>query len=98
MPSNPRFDASLPKNWTQRVRIAVLHAIALAHNAITNARGWCVNSRIIRIRLTAELERAQTEIAQLREEMRIKDERMILIEPHKRPHYPPVERMAILEL
>jgi len=30
--------------------------------------------------------------------MRIKDARMALISPHRRPYYPPTERMAILEL
>ena len=32
------------------------------------------------------------------EEIRIKDARMAQIDPRRRPHYPPVERMAILEL
>jgi transposase InsO family protein len=34
----------------------------------------------------------------LREELRIKNARMARINPHRRPQYPPVERMAILEL
>ena len=34
----------------------------------------------------------------LREEIRIKDARMELIAAARRPHYPPVERLAILEL
>jgi putative transposase len=70
----------------------------LLHQALTHTRGWCANSRIARVRLAAELERAQTEIAQLREEIRIKDARMSLIEPRHRPHYPAAERLAILEL
>src|SRR3990167_10293941 len=36
--------------------------------------------------------------APLREEIRIKDARMARIAPHRRPQYPPTERMAILEL
>ena len=32
------------------------------------------------------------------EEMRIKDARMLRIPAQRRPHYPPVERLAILEL
>src|SRR4029453_17078212 len=32
------------------------------------------------------------------EEIRIKDARMEQIEPHRRPHYPPTHRLAILEL
>ena len=34
----------------------------------------------------------------MREELRVKDIRTVRILPHKRPHYPPTERMAILEL
>jgi hypothetical protein len=34
----------------------------------------------------------------LREELRIKDARMAAVLPHRRPHYPPIMRMAILEL
>jgi len=37
-------------------------------------------------------------VALLEEEIRIKDTRMAQINPHRRPHYPPTERMAILEL
>ena len=32
------------------------------------------------------------------EELRLKDARMSRIEPHRRPHYQAIERMAILEL
>ena len=35
---------------------------------------------------------------QLQEEVRIKDARMALLPTQRRPHYPPSERMAILEL
>src|SRR2546426_2049400 len=38
------------------------------------------------------------EIQLLREEIRIKDTRMEQIEAHRRPHYPPTQRLAILEL
>src|SRR5262249_17949111 len=40
----------------------------------------------------------QQEVALLREEIRIKDARMARIPPGRRPHYQPVERLAILEL
>jgi putative transposase len=40
----------------------------------------------------------EEEGALLREEIRIKDARMDHIPPHRRPHYPPPERLAILEL
>jgi len=37
-------------------------------------------------------------VALLAEELRIKDTRMQRIPPQRRPHYPPIERLAILEL
>jgi hypothetical protein len=42
--------------------------------------------------------RLEHESAPLREELRIKDARMERVQPHRRPHYPAVERLAILEL
>jgi len=42
--------------------------------------------------------RLDSEVALLREEIRIKDARMAAVAPHRRPHYSPTERMAILEL
>jgi hypothetical protein len=50
------------------------------------------------LRQRAEEDRLLQEIQFLREEMRIKDSRMEQIEPHRRPHYPPTARLAILEL
>ncbi len=94
----PYEDLPLPKSWPALVRSAVLHAIALAHAAVTHVRGMCLDSRIARLRLAARLDRAEAEIARLREESRIKDARMAAIDPRRRPHYPPVERMAILEM
>jgi transposase InsO family protein len=88
----------LPKYWTKHVRFAVLQVISLAHYAAVYTRSWAVDSLNGRVRLRAELDRAKQEILQLREESRIKDARMARIDPHRRPHYPPAERMAILEL
>ena len=51
-----------------------------------------------RVRLKAENDQLRQEISLLREELRVKDIRTVRILPHKRPHYPPTERMAILEL
>ena len=50
------------------------------------------------MRLAAENDRLKQENQLLREEIRIKDARMAKIDPHRRPYYPPTERMAILEL
>ena len=90
----PRPDIPLPAAWPEHARSAVLFAIALAHYALAIARGWCANSRIARVRLAADNDRLKTEVALLREELRIKDARMAHIQPRERPHYPPTERMA----
>ena len=50
--------------------------ISLAQFTLAYTRGWAANSPNSRIRLKAELDRAQQEITLLREEVRIKDARM----------------------
>jgi len=50
------------------------------------------------LRQQAEEDRLRQEIQLLREEIRIKDARMEQIDAHRRPHYPPTTRLAILEL
>ena len=94
--SRPRV--SLPKGWPRSATTAVLHIISLAQFALAYSRGWAANCPNARIRLRAQLDRANQEIALLREQMRIKDARMASIPPQRRPHYPPAERLAILEL
>jgi hypothetical protein len=76
----------LPKLWPRRVRSAVVHGVSLANVAFTISRNRPVNEGHLR------------EIARLREELRIKDARMERLPAHRRPHYPPIERLAILEL
>jgi hypothetical protein len=88
----------LPKSWSKHVRAAILHVISLAQFATAHTRGWAANSINARIRMKAECDRALEELSSLREEIRIKDARMAIISPHRRPHYPPTERLAILEL
>jgi len=98
MTKNEKPEISLPKNWVGHVRSAVLHVIGLAQYATAYTRSWAADSRNARMRLKAENDRLRQEVALLQEELRIKDARMVRIGPHKRPHYPPSERMAILEL
>ncbi len=57
-----------------------------------------MNSRVTRVRLKAENDRLGQQVAMLTEEIRIKDARMQRIDPQKRPHFAPTERMSILEL
>jgi hypothetical protein len=82
---------ALPRGWTSHVKSAVLHAVALAQSAVLAACGKVASDASIVTRLLAENRR-------LREQMRIKDARMQRIEPRNRPHYPPRERLAILEM
>ena len=88
----------LPSDWPEYAKTGIIHAIALAHFGLTHIRGWCENSRIERVKLKGQAERAQSEVLLLREQQRIKDARMARLPPANRPHYTPVERMAILEL
>ena len=89
---------SLPKSWSKRVRSAVLDAISLARFAVTYGRAHAAGSRIARFRQRAKIDRIRQEVALLIEELRIKDARMARVSAPRRPHYPPVERLAILEL
>jgi transposase InsO family protein len=88
----------LPKGWPDHIRSGVIRVISLAHFSLTFARSVAANSINARIRLKAENSRLRQEIAILLEEARIKDSRMGCIPAQRRPHYPPIERMAILEL
>lgn len=88
----------LPRSWSEQIQSAVIHVISLAHFSATFARSVAANSINARIRLKAENNRLRQEISLLIEEARIKDSRMDRIPAQRRPHYPPIERMAILEL
>ncbi len=89
---------SLPKGWPRRVRSAVVHAVSMANVVFTITRSQAENHFNARVRLQAENDRLRSEISLLREELRIKDARMERLPAQRRPHYPPVERLAILEL
>lgn len=88
----------LPKAWPAQTRSGLLHAVALARSALVTARGWCANNPLARARLAAENDQLRSELALVREEMRIKDARLARVPPAQRPHYPPPERLAILTL
>jgi putative transposase len=75
-----------------------MDVISLAKYSLTVAHGWAGEKREAGSRRNAECQRLEQELLLLREEMPIKDARMAHLLPHRRPHYPPVERMAILKL
>jgi transposase InsO family protein len=88
----------LPKGWNKFVKSGMIHVFALAQYALIYSRSWAADSSNQRVRLKAENNRLEQEVAAFREEMRIKDARMDRLDPNRRPHYLPTERMAILEL
>jgi predicted RNA polymerase sigma factor len=88
----------LPRGWPRKVRSAVVQVISLARVSLAHAHGWASQSLSPELRQQAEEDRLQQEVYLLREEIRIKDARMEHIEAHRRPHYPPTARLAILEL
>lgn len=89
---------TLPSAWPQSIRSALVDVASLAHAAVVYTRSWSANSPLARVRLASKLEQAEAEIAMLREEVRIKDARMARLPAPNRPHYPPTDRLAILEL
>jgi transposase-like protein len=85
----------LPKGWSKIARHAVLNVIGLVRVAMLAGR-----EHLIRKGNAAEahVHRLETEVAMLREELRIVGSRITCINPQQRPQYPAVERMAILQL
>ena len=88
----------LPKGWPKTIRSSVIHALSLASATLTAAWARAARNRSPRVQLLAELERAKTEIALLKEELGIKDTRWSRVPPRRRPYYSPIQRLRILRL
>ena len=88
----------LPRHSPRRVRSAVVHAVSMATAALAVSRSHVEHHFDDGVRLRADNDRLRLEIGLLHEELRIKDARMKRLPAQRRPHYPPVERLAILEL
>jgi hypothetical protein len=94
LPENHKcLNPFLPRLWSRHVKSALLHVISLARLACVHTWAWAAGSIDTRTRLAAQLQQARAENTLLREELRIKDARMAQIAAHRRPHYPPTERM-----
>jgi putative transposase len=93
-----RRKVPLPRSWNRRTKAAILQILALGHYAFNAMVARAANERSRRTRFRAEIDRLNHELALLREELRIKNARMERVPAHRRPHYTPLERMAILEL
>ena len=94
--SRPTIPVAKP--WPSQVRSSLLYAISLAHFTLIFTRSWAANSLNARIRLKQDNDRLRQGLTLLREEMRIKNSRMLRIPAQRRPHCPAAERLAILEL
>jgi hypothetical protein len=70
----------------------------MSYLAFTLARPRASNHFDVRVRLQAQLDQLDREISLLREELRINNARTERVPAQRRPHYPPIERLAILEL
>ncbi|HEX2870960.1 MAG TPA: DDE-type integrase/transposase/recombinase, partial [Polyangiaceae bacterium] len=88
----------LPDEWPEQTRSGLLQALGLLRVAVYTVRGWAENSPLAKARLQGEVERLETEVALLQQELRLKNARMARIEAARRPHYTPVERLEILML
>ncbi len=88
----------VPRSWKRRVKSSMLHATSLARYCMASIQGKSATSRIPGVRLQQRIDQLQHDNSLQREEMRIKDARMLRLSPHRRPYYASIERMAILEL
>ena len=85
----------LPKDWRSYVRRAVLNVIGVVRVAMLAGREALINNGDAK---DARIHQLESEVAMLREELRINGARMQRVGPHRRPQYTAVERMAILQL
>jgi len=98
IPTGSQRGTPLPSHWPCRVRSAIVHAVSMANVAFTIVRAHAERHFDARVRLQAELDQRDREISLLHEKLRIKDARMERVPAQRRPHYPPIERLAILEM
>jgi transposase InsO family protein len=85
----------LPKDWAANVRHAVLNVIGIVRIAMLSGREFLIQEDKPYV---AQVHRLETEVAMLRDELRINGARTSRIDRRQRPQYLPTERMAILEL
>ena len=88
----------IPAGWNRHVKEAIIQVFSLAQVAWAEAQGWAAEQCDRRFSLRTQIDRLEREVAQLREELRLKDARLERVPPKHRPHYRPIERLEILEL
>ena len=79
----------LPKGWSQTVRHAVLNVVGIVRIAMLVGREFLIQNGDV---LEAHVHRLETEVALLREELRIIGSRVKRIDPQRRPQYPDCPR------
>jgi hypothetical protein len=84
-----------PKNWRFSVRHAVLNVIGIVRIAMLTGRQALIDNGDAK---DARIHQLESEVAMLREELRLNGARMRRVAPHRRPQYTAIERMAILQL
>ena len=78
---------TLPKDWPEFVKSAIIHVISLAGVVISNTRGFVAKGTHGSAQYKIRNEALEHEIGLLKEELRIKDARTSMIDALKRPHY-----------
>ena len=85
----------LPRNWHALVRSAVLQVIGIVRIAMLTRREALIKNGDAP---DARIHQLESEVAMLREELRIISARMRRVPSNRRPQYTGLERMAILQL
>ena len=88
----------IPHQWPSSVKSAFIQAVSLASAVFTCSCVLSAKRKSRDTRKNAEFAQAYQENQLLREELAIKDERILRIPPHRRPQYSPIPRMRILSL
>ena len=81
-----------PTNWHSCVRQVVLNIIGIVRIAMLVGRESLIKNGDVH---AARIHQLESEVAELREELRVNGARMQRVVPHRRPQYTPVQRMAI---
>jgi len=94
----PNLSLPVPRQWPKHIKSAFLHTISLASAVFSNTCALAEKRKSNHTRFKAELAQTYQEIALLREELDIKDNRFMKVSPFKRPRYSPIQRLQILKV
>ncbi|MFH1748332.1 MAG: DDE-type integrase/transposase/recombinase [Planctomycetota bacterium] len=86
------------RSWPSGLRSTFVQIASLAYASLIHTRALCANSPLPRVQLLGKLDRTRTQLAVANEVIRVLRARMDKVPARNRPTYPPVERMAIVEL